>query len=119
MKLIPKSPDSEKLNDMRPISLYEIIRKVWTTIVGKRINKVWHERGLLHGAQYGYKLDNGVQMALFTVINEIERANVRQDSNFWDIKRAFDSIPRYLQLLAWRCLGIPDRRRGRLVRGFG
>ena len=111
MKLIPKSPDSEALDDMRPISLYEIIRKVWTTIVGKRINKVWHERGLLHGAQYGYKLDNGVQMALFTVINEIEGANVKQNSKFvtfWDIKRAFDSIPRYLQLLAWRRLGIPE-----------
>ena len=84
---------------------------MWTTIVAKRINKVWHERGLLHGAQYGYKLDNGVQMALFTVINEIEGANVRKDSKFvtfWDIKRAFDSVPRYLQLLAWRRLGIPE-----------
>jgi hypothetical protein len=111
MKLIPKLPDSEALDDMRPISLYEIIRKVWTTIVGKRINRVWHEQSLLHGAQYGYKLDNGVQMALFTVINQIEGANVRQDAKFvtfWDIKRAFDSVPRTLQLLAWRRLGIPE-----------
>ena len=31
MKLIPKSPDSEALDDMRPISLYEIIRKIYST----------------------------------------------------------------------------------------
>ena len=92
MKLIPMLLDSERLDEMRPISLYEIIRKVWTMIIAKRINKVWHERGLLHGAQCGHKLDNGVQMTLFTVINVIEGANVREN----------------LQLLARHRLGIPE-----------
>jgi hypothetical protein len=110
MKLAPKIPGNDQLDNMRPISLYEIIRKIWTTIVARRINRVWHEKGLLHDAQYGYRLDNGTQMALFNVINEIEGANVRQETKFvtfWDIRRAFDSVPRYLQLLAWRRLGVP------------
>ena len=110
MKLAPKIPGNYQLDKMRPISFYEIIRKIWTTIVARRINRVWHEKGLLHQAQYGYRLDNGTQMALFNVINEIEGANARQETKFvtfWDIRRAFDSVPRYLQLLAWRRLGVP------------
>jgi hypothetical protein len=49
-------------------------------------------------------------MALFNVINEIEGANVRQETKFvtfWYIRLAFDSVPRHLQLLAWRRLGVP------------
>jgi hypothetical protein len=30
-------------NNIRPISLHEVIRKVWTTIIAKRIHLVWHE----------------------------------------------------------------------------
>ena len=33
IKLAPKVPGSNDLNHMRPISLYEVIRKVWTTTV--------------------------------------------------------------------------------------
>ena len=109
--LAPKIPGNDQLDNMRPISLYEIVRKVWTTIIAKRINRVWHELGLLHPSQYGYTLDNGTQMALYTVINEIEGATDRQEPKFvtfWDIRRAFDSIPRNLQRLAWRRLGIPQ-----------
>jgi hypothetical protein len=82
MKLAPKIPGNDQLDNMRPISLYEIIRTIWTTIVARRIDRVWHEKGLLHDAPYGYRLDNGTQMALFNVINEIEGANVRQETKF-------------------------------------
>ena len=84
---------------MRPISLYEIVGKVWTTNIAKRINKLWHENKVLHPAQYGYTLDNGVQMALFNTISKIEGAHKHQQSKFitfWDIRRAFDSVPRNL-----------------------
>ena len=87
---------------MRPISLYEIVRKAWTTIVAKRIHLVWHHHDVLHTDQYGYRLDNGTPMALLTVINEIEGAihkKTTKNITFWGIKRAFDSIPRNLQKL--------------------
>jgi hypothetical protein len=72
MKLAPKIPGNDQLDNMRPISLYEIIRKIWTTIVARQINRVWYEKGLLHDAQYGCRSDNGTQVALFNVIKEIE-----------------------------------------------
>jgi hypothetical protein len=38
IKLAPKITGSNDLNHMRQISLYEVIRKVWTTTVAKRIH---------------------------------------------------------------------------------
>jgi hypothetical protein len=112
IKLAPKISDSTELKNMRPISLYEVLRKTWTTIVAKRIHLAWHNHGVLHPAQYGYRLDNGTHMALFNIINQIEdSAHIKSTKHitFWDIKRAFDSIPRNLQKLAWvRLLGVPQ-----------
>jgi hypothetical protein len=99
LKLAPKVAGNSDLSNMRPISLYEIIRKVWTTIVAKRINLVWHTNKVLHPSRYGYQLDNGVHMALFNTINQIEGARMDKETKhitFWDIRRAFDSIPRTL-----------------------
>lgn len=110
IKLAPKIPGNTELNNMRPISLYEVLRKAWTTIVAKRIHLAWHQLGLLHPSQHGYRLDSGTTMALHTIINEIEDAHHKKKTKsltFWDIKRAFDSIPRNIQKLAWLRLGVP------------
>ncbi len=64
MKLAPKVPGNSQLLNMRPISLYEVIRKVWTTTIAKRIHRVLHEAGVIHGAQGGYRLDQGTMMSL-------------------------------------------------------
>ena len=110
IKLAPKIPGNTQLKYMRPISLYETLRKAWTTIIGKRIHLAWHENDVLHPKQYGYRLDQGTHMALFSVLNQIEGANHSKSTKhatFWDIKRAFDSIPRNIQKLAWVRLGVP------------
>ena len=111
VKLAPKIPGNTDLSNMRPISLYEILRKLWTTIIAKRINLEWHNMSLLHASQYGYQLDNGTPMPLLNVLDEIEDA-IHNDHTkhvtFWDIRRAFDSIPRNLQRLAWIRLGVPQ-----------
>jgi hypothetical protein len=48
-------------------------------------------------------------MSLLQVTNQIERAIYSDTSKhitFWDILRAFDSIPRNLQKLAWMRMGV-------------
>jgi hypothetical protein len=49
-------------------------------------------------------------MPLYNLLNSLEQAH-RQGTptivTFWDIRRAFDSIPRNLQRLAWQRLGVP------------
>ena len=81
IKLAPKIPGNTDLNNMRPISLYEVLRKAWTTIVAKRIHLAWHQLGILHTSQHGYRLDSGTTMALHTIINEIEDANHQKKRN--------------------------------------
>ena len=93
-----------------PSALYEVLRKVWTTTIAKRIHLVWHTRRLLNPAQYGYRLDNGILMPLYNLLNKIEHAHQTFTLTlitFWDMKRAFDSIPRNLQRLARQRLGVP------------
>jgi hypothetical protein len=110
IKLAPKIAGNTELKNMRPISLYEVLRKAWTTIIARRIHLEWHNNDVLHKSQYGYRLDQGTHMALFSVINQIEDANhtkTTKHATFWDIKRAFDSIPRNIQKLAWVRLGVP------------
>jgi hypothetical protein len=110
IKLAPKASGNPSLDNMRPISLYEVLRKAWTTIIAKRIHLAWHNNDILHPAQYGYRLDQSTQTALFSVLNELEGAHHNKDTKhitFWDIKRAFDSIPRNIQKLAWVRLGVP------------
>jgi hypothetical protein len=79
IKLALKIAGNSELTNMRPVSLYENICKVWTTIVGKRVNLAWHTIRVLHPAQYGYQLDNGVHMALLNTINEIEDAHDKKE----------------------------------------
>ena len=50
-------------------------------------------------------------MPLYNLLNSIEHAHrelVPTLITFWDIRRAFDSIPRNLQRLAWNRLGVPE-----------
>ena len=111
VRLVPKVAGSSDLKNMRPISLYEVIRKVWTTINVKHIHLVWHENDVLHPSQYGYRLDKGTQMPLLNILNKIEAAvhdSTTTQISFWDVKRAFDSIPRTLQMVAWIRLGVPE-----------
>jgi hypothetical protein len=59
------------MKNMRPISLYEVIRKVCTTTVAKRIHRILHEADVLHAGQSEYRLDQGTMMYLLQVMNQI------------------------------------------------
>jgi hypothetical protein len=56
MKLAPRIAGNSELKNMRPISLYEIMRKVCTATVSKRISAVGLNYEVLYPDQYGYVL---------------------------------------------------------------
>jgi hypothetical protein len=89
LKIAPKVPGNSQMKNMRSISLYEVIRKVWTTTIAKRIHCVLHEAGVHHEGQSGYRLDQGTMMFLLQVINKIEGA-IHSDTSkhitFWNIR---------------------------------
>ncbi len=48
MTLLPKEPGNHDLNKIRPISLFEVMRKMWAGMVTIRIQRIWHLHKLLH-----------------------------------------------------------------------
>jgi hypothetical protein len=108
MTLLPKEPGIHDLNKIRPISLFEVIRKMWAGMVTTRVQRIWHAHGLLHPNQHGFRNQNGTHTAILQVLNHLEQVGgeVPTHITFWDIRRAFDSVPKWLQRLAWARLGL-------------
>ena len=106
----PKSSDASSLTNMRPISLFEILRKLWTGIIITRIHYTWATFGVLHSSQHGYRWRQGTDTALLRLINALEEGADQLQRSYltlWDIRRCFDSISRNLMKLAWARLGVP------------
>jgi hypothetical protein len=95
---------------MRPIGLFEITRKVWTSLLMQRIQTVWEKHNLLQFNQHGFRKRNGTESAILRLIDCIEHTRMANSDLYiisWDIRRAFDSIPKNLVKLAWARLGVP------------
>ena len=55
---IPKIPNPT-LNDLRPIMLVDVIRKIWVGLLMDRIRKMWDKWGLINEAQHGFMTGKG------------------------------------------------------------
>ena len=111
LAMVPKIAESAPaLDQVRPISLYETLRKVWTTIVTSRIVEVWDELRVIDRAQCGYMRGKGTHTELLQIINAIEEANELGRQIFltsYDTMKAFDSVDKRLMTAAWVRLGVP------------
>lgn len=106
---ITPSEHTELLDQMRPIGLFEISRKIWTGMVVNRIHSIWQDHNILHQAQHGFRWNQGTETAILRLINTIEATVQSEDPTYlasWDVKRAFDSVPRNLMRIAWKRLGV-------------
>ena len=109
--MVPKlSESAPALDRVRPISLYEVLRKVWTTIITTRIVNVWHDHRVMDKAQCGYTRGKGTHTELLQIINAIEEANELGKEIFltsYDTSKAFDSVDKQFMVAAWVRLGVP------------
>ncbi|OXE37212.1 MAG: hypothetical protein CGW95_02890, partial [Phenylobacterium zucineum] len=107
----PKDPEAEvTLQGLRPLILLEVLRKIWVGIVIKKITRAWDRHGLLSDAQHGFRHCRGTDSALLQFINAREHSEATNTPLFtssWDIRRAFDSVPRSAMELSWTRLGVP------------
>ena len=111
ISVIPKDKSGPiQLNRIRPISLYEVTRKIWTGILNRRIMNIWEREKVLHSAQYGYRQNRGTETAILQLINIIEDADEFHKPFFlmgFDTKKAFDAVNKQVMKIAWIRLGIP------------
>ena len=107
----PKDPEAEvTLDGLRPLILLEVIRKLWVGLIIARITRAWERHSILADAQHGFRPGRGTDTALLQFINAREHAeetDLPMYSSSWDIRRAFDSVPRGAMEISWTRLGVP------------
>ena len=112
LTLIPKVAGSEALKDLRPISLLETLRKLWSTLILRRIQRIWEQTNVLATSQHGGRPFRSTEGAITQLHNAIDSSlTLRRPLlvALWDIVHAFDSISKNILMAAWSRLGVPDR----------
>jgi len=102
---LPQTPQN-----LRPICLVEVLRKLWMSITINRIKAVWEKHGVLDESQHGFRGERGTDSALLSIINELEQARIDHSTRLfctYDCQRAFDSPSKNAQKLGWHTRGVP------------
>ena len=68
---IPKK-GAATLDNLRPLGLYEITRKLLAAIIIKRAYRIWEKLQLLHPHQHAYHRGMGTGTAILRLLNLIE-----------------------------------------------
>ena len=111
LALIPKDKNKAISADrVRPISLYEVTRKIWTGAIMKRITNLWDRHKAVNDTQNAYRRHKGVDLPVLQVINAVQ--NILADStellcSSYDIQQCFDSVNRPLVIASYMRLGVP------------
>jgi hypothetical protein len=106
---IPKV-NNPSINDLRPLALVEVLRKAWIGIFVRRIQKRWEKFSVLEEDQHGFRPHRGTDSAIANMINALESAKEYSSQillSSWDLKRAFDSVPKDILVWSWMRLGVP------------
>ena len=107
---IVKASGCHELEELRPLMLVETSRKLWTGIIVNRIKRKWDSEEMLSHMQHGFRANHGTCTASIQLINALEtNRSAKTDLliSSWDIKRAFDSVGKNIQVASWIRLGVP------------
>ena len=106
---IPKTTDPT-LESLRPIALLEVLRKLWVAIIIHRIQSLFQTGGYLHPAQHGCLRGVGTDEAIMEITNILEATKEKQGEVYiasWDMRRAFDRVPKSFLIFSWIRMGVP------------
>ena len=106
---IPKPGDPSAATNYSPISLLPLVSKVLERIIHSRISKFLYANGLLSNCQFGFRPRSSTQEALLHVTNTWHNqltSNRQVAAVFFDVKKAFDSIPHHHLIKALANIGI-------------
>lgn len=93
---IPKAgKDQSQIINYRPISLLEIIGKLFEKIINKRLQAFLETRNLINPRQHGFRKNRGTHTALAIITEILSKAKSRGDQVnvvLRDVSKAFDKV---------------------------
>ena len=106
---IPKVPNPS-LQDLRPLCLNEALRKIWFSILVRRLQRFWSAGGI-RATQHGFVSGRSTDGPCLEIINALETARETRSDLYvgsWDWRKAFDSPSRPLLIFSLVRMGIPS-----------
>jgi retron-type reverse transcriptase len=109
VSVVPKANFKGDLNDTRPISVLPTINKVIESVIKGRLQQFLSKTNEMDTYQFGFRENSGTDLAIAELLNNILFA---LDNNqvagvlFFDISKAFDSVPHSLLFEKINRLGI-------------
>ena len=106
---IHKSGDKFTASNYRPISLLSLVSKILERIIHNRINSYLSTNNILSNQQFGFRSGFSTQEALLSITNNwhsLLSSNRQVTTVFFDVKKAFDSVPHHLILKSLSNIGI-------------
>ena len=92
---IPKVPNPDNPNELRPISLLPIPGKILEALVHDQLYTYIENNNLLNNRQYGFRKNKSTSMALATLLDDLAlnlNDNDPPTAVFIDLKKAFDTL---------------------------
>ena len=104
--LIPKVEKALKPGEYRPISVGSIIRRLFTGLLAKRLNKICIDR-----CQRGFRKQEGVAIQSHTlraIVDDAMNNGKSLSYVFVDVRKAFDSVSHEALKRAFHAVGLPQ-----------
>jgi len=112
LKAVSKGDYQITAESARPIMLIEVTRKLWMSILMKRIEKNWRKYKVIDDAQHAYTGGSNTDCAISQLYAALETAKNQYGTiamGSWDYKKAFDSPAKSILILSWIRAGVPKK----------
>ena len=106
---IPKSGDPSLASNYRPISLLSLVSKVLERLIHSKLLNYILSNDLLSNCQHGFRPGSSTQEALLLATNDWHNLlsfNKQVAVVFFDIHKAFDSVPHHLLINSLMDFGV-------------
>ena len=112
LKAVSKGEYQITAESARPIMLIEVTRKLWMSILMRRIENHWRKYKVIDDSQHAYTGGSNTDSAISQLYAGLETAKNQYGTialGSWDFKKAFDSPAKSILILAWTRAGIPKK----------